>query len=54
MTIETIDGIRVIKLTDKSGHDERAQEMLTMARLWSLISGGHELRDTTVTERRVL
>ncbi len=51
MTVETIDGIRVLKLTDRSGYDVRANEMVTMARLYALISGGHALRDLTPTAR---
>ena len=54
MTVETIDGIRTIKLKDSARHDDKAQDMMTVARLWALLSGAHELRDMGVGDRRLL
>ena len=55
MSVEMVDGIRVIKLKDSDeGAREKADDMRTMAHLWQLLSGGHALRDGTVFERDVL
>lgn len=55
MTIEMQDGIRVLKLKDRSGgQGARADDMLTMVHLWRLLSGGHALRDMTVGDRHFL
>ncbi len=54
MTIEMQDGLRVLKLKDHSGVAGSAvDDSLTMLHLWRLLSGGHELRDMTVCERRL-
>lgn len=55
MRVETQDGIRVLKLSDRGGpqggvgHDD-----LAMLHLWRLLSGGHPLRDNTAISRRYL
>lgn len=55
MRIEMQDGVRVLKLKDHSGaHEAALNDQMTMLHLWRLLSGGHELRDTTVAERRLL
>lgn len=57
MTVEVVNGEKVIKLKDSTldgGAAEKANDMLTMAHLWQLLSGGHALKDGTVFERRVL
>jgi len=55
MTVETIDGVRVLKLKDRTGpHAAVADDMMTMVHLWRLLSGGHALRDTAVVARQFL
>ena len=56
MSVEMQDGIRVIKLHDSEldGAAQRANDMLTMAYLWQLLSGGHTLRDQSVFSRNIL
>lgn len=55
MTIEIQDGLRVLKLKDTSGAQGAAlDDQMTMLHLWRLLSGGHEMRDMTVVERRLL
>ena len=57
MTVEVVDGVKVIKLTDSALDTppaQRANDMLTMAYLWQLLSGGHEMKDNSVFSRRVL
>jgi len=51
MTVETIDGIRVLKLRDHAPTAAAADDMLTLVHIWRLLSGGHALRDTTVASR---
>lgn len=46
MTVEFVDGIKVIKLHDCQPQDVAAQD-LAMLRIWQLLTGGHEMRDTT-------
>ncbi len=55
MTIGMQDGVRVLKLKDRSGqHGSKADDMMTMVYLWRLLSGGHQLRDMTVGDRHFL
>jgi len=55
MTVEMIDGMRVLKLRDHSRNPQpRGDDMVTMVHLWRLLSGGHALRDTTLAPRRFL
>jgi hypothetical protein len=56
MKVEMVDGVKVIKLQDSTmpGESSKAEEMLTVAYLWQLLSGGHALKDGTVFERHVL
>ncbi len=57
MTVEVVDGVKVIKLRDSAldrPAPQEAQDMLTMAYLWQLLSGGHGLKDGSIFERRVL
>lgn len=54
MTIEMQDGLRVLKLKDHSqAYGAALDDQITMLHLWRLLSGGHEMRDTTVTDRRL-
>ena len=55
MSVEMVDGIRVIKLKDsEAGAQEKADDMRTLAYLFQLLSGGHAARDAAVFERHVL
>lgn len=54
MKVEMIDGMRVLRLSDRGHRDARDDDMLTMVHLWRLLSGGHELRDGNVGPRRFL
>lgn len=52
MTIEMIDGVRVLKLRDAHLPGEaHAEADLTMLHLWRLLTGGHMMRDVTACER---
>lgn len=56
MKVEMIDGVRVLKLRDRSGAgtEKRADDTMTTVHIWRLLSGGHDLRDTGVGPRRFL
>jgi hypothetical protein len=49
-----IDGIRVLKLNDRSQRAVADSDMMTMIRIWQLLSGGHSLRDSSIAPRRFL
>jgi hypothetical protein len=51
MTVEYIDGIKVMRLHDCSGGGSCAED-LAMLRIWQLLTGGHGMRDATVFCRR--
>lgn len=50
MTVEYIDGIKVMRLHDCSGQREQAQD-LAMLRIWQMLTGGHTMRDASVFNR---
>lgn len=54
MKVEMIDGVRVLKLRDHPGTHAARDDMMTVAHLWRLLSGGHALRDATPTMRHYL
>jgi hypothetical protein len=55
MTVEIIDGIRVIKLTDGgSNRLDAAQDMRALAYIHMLLGGAHGARDTTIYSRRMV
>lgn len=54
MTVEVIDGIRVLKLQDDAGCTQRQDDARLMLHIWRLLSGGQELRDTTVGDRNLI
>jgi len=54
MTVEMIDGIRVLKLADHVHQGAVADDTLTMVHIWRLLSGGQGLRDGSVGPRRFL
>lgn len=56
MTVEVVDGIKVMKLRDDAlAPRPAASDMLALAlaQLWQLLSGGHALRDGAVFARQV-
>lgn len=55
MTVETIDGVRVLKLHDHTPSvDSSADDTMTMVHIWRLLSGAHSLRDNGVGSRTML
>ena len=55
MTVETIDGVRVLKLSDHAPElASAADDTLTLVHIWRLLSGDHTLRDTAVGSRTYL
>jgi hypothetical protein len=55
MTVEMIDGIRVIKLRDSaSGGMDAAQDMRAVAYIHMLLGGAHGARDTAIYSRRMV
>lgn len=54
MTVEIVDGLRIIKLHDKPHNGAPDADTLTMMHLWRLLSGGHGLRDHSVFGRHYL
>jgi hypothetical protein len=54
MTVEIIDGIRVLKLNDYAQRGAMADDILTTVHIWRLLSGGHALRDMSIGPRRYL
>jgi hypothetical protein len=54
VTVEIIDGIRVLKLNDRAHRGALADDTLTMVHIWRLLSGGQTLRDMSVGARRYL
>lgn len=54
MTVEMIDGIRVIKLKGgTSGALDAAQDTRTVAYIFMLLGGDHAARDTSIYSRRL-
>lgn len=55
MTIEIIDGIRVLKLKDAfTSAADRTADMRTLAHIWMLLGGDHSTRDASIFSRRIL
>lgn len=54
MTVEIIDGVRVLKLNDRAQRGAMADDTLTMVHIWRLLSGDHALRDMSIGARRYL
>lgn len=53
MTVEFVDGIKVIRLHDCHGDHGRADDTQAMLRIWQLLTGGHAMRDASAFCRRV-
>lgn len=47
MTVEYIDGLKVMRLHDQSGSCGPARD-LAMLRIWQMLTGGHAMRDAGV------
>ena len=54
MTVEIIDGIRVLKFADHAHRGGVEDDTLTMVHIWRLLTEGHDLHDTTMGPRRFL
>ncbi|SEM91175.1 hypothetical protein SAMN05216227_100492 [Pseudorhodobacter antarcticus] len=54
MTVEMIDGVRVMRLNDHATRTAADDDMMTMVHLWRLLSGDNALRDATIAPRRYL
>ena len=51
MTVEYVDGIKVMRLHDCSGPHGQSED-LAMLRIWQMLTGGHAMRDAGVFSRR--
>lgn len=51
MTVEYVDGIKVMRLQDCSGRHGQNEDM-AMLRIWQMLTGGHAMRDAAVFCRR--
>lgn len=51
MTVEYVDGIKVMRLHDCSGPHGHSED-LAMLRIWQMLTGGHAMRDAGVFSRR--
>ncbi len=54
MTVEYVDGIKIMKLHDCHGAGGQGDDSLALLRLWHLLSGGHAARDAAVFCRRMV
>lgn len=52
MTVEIIDGIRVMKLRDVAVPGQVGAQDMAMLHIWRLLSGGHDMRDMTACDRQ--
>lgn len=51
MTVEYIDGIKVMRLHDCAGARGQGED-IAMLRIWQMLTGGHGMRDAGVFCRR--
>jgi hypothetical protein len=54
MSVEIIDGIRILKLHDDTGYTQRQDDARLMVYIWRQLSGCQSLRDATVGDRQML
>lgn len=54
MKIEIIDGIRVMKLSDRGQRRAEDPDAMTMLHIWRLLNGGHAMRDCSIGSRRIM
>jgi hypothetical protein len=47
MTVEYVDGIKVMRLHDCDGNHDHRQDQ-AMLRIWQMLTGGHAMRDAGV------
>jgi hypothetical protein len=52
MTVEYIDGIKVMTLYDCHSDSGMVDDNLAMLRIWQLLTGGHSMHDVGSTNRR--
>jgi hypothetical protein len=48
MTVEYVDGVKVMKLHDCGGSSAQADDALAVVKIWQLLTGGHAMRDGSV------
>tara|TARA_R110002124_G_scaffold141189_1_gene305595 strand:- start:471 stop:632 length:162 start_codon:yes stop_codon:yes gene_type:complete len=48
MKVEMVDGIRVMKLSDKGQQRAEDRDAMTMLHIWRLLNGGHAMRDCSL------
>ncbi len=54
MTVNYVDGIKVMKLRDCMGAGGQGDDATAMLRIWQLLSGGHAMRDASAFCHRLL
>ena len=54
MTVDYVDGIKVMKLHDCHGASGQGDDGMAILRLWQLLSGGHEMRDASAYCRQLM
>jgi hypothetical protein len=54
MSVEIIDGVRVLKLDNRAQRGAVADDTLTMVHIWHLLTGAQSLRDATIGPRHFL
>lgn len=53
MTVEYVDGLKIVHLHDCSGARGEFDDRMTMLRIWQLVTGGHSMRDMSVLNRQL-
>jgi hypothetical protein len=53
MTVEYVDGIKIMHLHDCNGAGGGFDDTMAMLRIWQLVTGGHSMRDQSVFNRRL-
>ncbi len=53
MTVEYVDGVRIIRMHDCGGAGPRHDDAQAMLRIWQLLTGGHAMRDASAFCRRL-
>ena len=54
MTVNYVDGMKVMKLHDCHGVGGQGDDAMAMLRIWQLLSGGHAMRDASAYCHRLL